>query len=317
MILYVSRLVLVLAALPGVVAQTSTNANCTDNLFKWVFNSNGQSPCRVAEILADQCDPQGFVILPLDPGAIYPGPTMDENNPCHCNTVLYSLMCGCAACQDRSWITLTEYAQNCTSLVYGTVYPGGVPSDASVPHWAYLNVTATNDTFDVNAAFIASEPQSTNSAAATAGSVTSTPVSAPTSTPVPENLVVTVGAIIGSVGSVVGVLALSITVMRWIFRRLQESSQVDARALPMVPLPPLPSTSPLISPMTLYSSDVEFLLTLDNPDDPTNLPPEEPSILQTSSRVDPQGGEISEPVMNANDMGSATRDELIPRRTSS
>jgi hypothetical protein len=36
MILYVSWLVLVLAAFPEVVAQTSTYANCTNSLFKWV-----------------------------------------------------------------------------------------------------------------------------------------------------------------------------------------------------------------------------------------------------------------------------------------
>ncbi len=91
-------------------------------------------------------------------------------------------------------------------------------------------------------------------------------VLAPTPTHVPETLVIA-GAIIGSVGSVAGVLALSITLLRWILIRLQQS-QVGAndqqetggrRVRPtMSPLPPLPSTSPV----TVYSSDPESLLTL-------------------------------------------------------
>src|SRR6266550_8425877 len=107
------------------------------------------------------------------------------------------------------------------------------------------------------------EPQSTT---ATTGIVTSTSVLAPTPTHVPETLVIA-GAIIGSVGSVAGVLALSITLLRWILIRLKQS-QVGAndqqetggrRVRPtMSPLPPLPSTSPV----TVYSSDPESLLTL-------------------------------------------------------
>lgn len=103
------------------------------------------------------------------------------------------------------------------------------------------------------------------------GSVTSTSVFAPSSTPVPESLAVA-GTIIGSVGSVAGVLALSITLLRWIFLRLQKASRVDAnvqletgerRTLPtMSPLPSLFSTSPSTSPTTVYSNDAESLLTL-------------------------------------------------------
>lgn len=74
MIFHVSWLVL--AAASAVVAQTTAEANCTDTSFNWVsalaiihfrlntdylqmFNSEGQSPCRVAELLADECVPQG------------------------------------------------------------------------------------------------------------------------------------------------------------------------------------------------------------------------------------------------------------------
>ena len=70
---------LILAAASAVVAQT-TEANCTDPSFNWVsvlavvpswlntdylqmFNSEGQSPCRVAELLADQCVPQGRALF--------------------------------------------------------------------------------------------------------------------------------------------------------------------------------------------------------------------------------------------------------------
>ena len=70
MILHVSWLILVVAS--AVIVQSTTEANCTDPSFNWVsalavvpswlntnylqmFNSEGQSPCRVAEILVDPC----------------------------------------------------------------------------------------------------------------------------------------------------------------------------------------------------------------------------------------------------------------------
>ena len=46
-----------------------------------------------------------FTIPTLDPGNSYTGPTGngDDNDLCKCNTVVYSLMSACDACQGAKW----------------------------------------------------------------------------------------------------------------------------------------------------------------------------------------------------------------------
>jgi len=151
---------LALAALPVVVAQGSF-ANCTDIVnFRWVFNSKGQSPCEVVQDLSTTCEPNGFTLQPLTSGS-YPGPSVGQTNNCHCSSIFYSLISACGACQDGNWITWQQYLQNCTGPIFLTVYSGKIPPDTSVPHWAYLNVTATNNTFDPSVASRAGGREST------------------------------------------------------------------------------------------------------------------------------------------------------------
>lgn len=46
-----------------------------------------------------------YNIAALPNNTVYLGPTIDEVNPCQCNTVVYSLMSACALCQNRNVIS--------------------------------------------------------------------------------------------------------------------------------------------------------------------------------------------------------------------
>jgi len=262
MILHVSWLVL--AAASAVVAQT-TEANCTDASFNWMFNAEGQSPCRVAELLADQCAPQGFNIPPLPASEVYFGPTSAQANNCQCGSVFYSLLSGCAACQDRNWVQWTVFTQNC-SEVFLTVYPNPIPADTSVPHWAYLNVTVNND-FQVAVASSAVGPESTAPPTATAGGAsTSTSKSSHSSG-------TNAGAIAGGVvGGVVG-LALISALSFFLYKRnnsqriAQTSAQTGGREI--LSSPPPSTWAPSVG-QSVYQPASTFKPY--DPDDPTTYP---------------------------------------------
>ena len=93
------------------------------------FNSINQNACMVAAYLLSTCN-QGckcalgrstrgaivvsifslflsaFTINSLLPGSSYSGPSgVDNSNMCKCNTVAYSLISACDACQSSNWIT--------------------------------------------------------------------------------------------------------------------------------------------------------------------------------------------------------------------
>ena len=61
-----------------------------------------------------------FTIPPLLPGDSYVGPTgpSDDSDLCKCNTVVYSLMSACDACQDADWFSCVQVL-----LLYGTLCP--------------------------------------------------------------------------------------------------------------------------------------------------------------------------------------------------
>jgi hypothetical protein len=86
------------------------------------FNSLGQDPCLVSAYLESTCNggsPSSFFLyhLPiltsrtafsvpaLQPGYEYTGPSIDDYNLCKCNTVVYSLLSACDACQGAEWIS--------------------------------------------------------------------------------------------------------------------------------------------------------------------------------------------------------------------
>jgi hypothetical protein len=91
------------------------------------FNSLGQNPCMVAAYLISTCSGgcefsslfcscvckpcrlvffAAFTINSLAPGYHYTGPSGSDNTDlCKCNTVAYSLISACDACQGADWIS--------------------------------------------------------------------------------------------------------------------------------------------------------------------------------------------------------------------
>jgi len=91
-------------------------------------NSLGQNACTVAAYLMSTCNGgcefsssllcpcisepcclvslSAFTIKELAPGYHYTGPSgYDDSDMCKCNTVTYSLLSACVACQGEEWIT--------------------------------------------------------------------------------------------------------------------------------------------------------------------------------------------------------------------
>ncbi|KIL68694.1 hypothetical protein M378DRAFT_822990 [Amanita muscaria Koide BX008] len=128
------------ALLSYATCANAQEANCTDTSYGWAFNSLGLSPCRVAEQLASPCNINVSITQLPNISYAYFGPPAGEADPCRCSSVYYSLLAGCAACQDANWMRWNNYTQNC-STVYLTIFPSPIPSGTKVPHWAYLNVS--------------------------------------------------------------------------------------------------------------------------------------------------------------------------------
>ncbi|KAI9436124.1 hypothetical protein F5148DRAFT_25864 [Russula earlei] len=109
----------------------------------WSFNSLGQSPCAVAAYLQGACDNGVFSIPDLVSGDSYTGPTGagDSSDLCKCNTVVYSLMSACDACQGGLWFSWQAWTHNCTAIDPPTTFSNDIPSGTRVPEWAFLDVT--------------------------------------------------------------------------------------------------------------------------------------------------------------------------------
>lgn len=142
-------------------------------------NSEKQNPCEIAGALEAPCE--GFCAFKpafqfpsnnsrsvavyelgtLSQGTNYVAPQKNNNvtQGCQCNTVMYrymitpdalpeqaltaescSLYMACTACQNVTIQSWTFWSQYC-GQVFVTQYPGAIPLNTSVPHWAYLNVT--------------------------------------------------------------------------------------------------------------------------------------------------------------------------------
>ncbi|KAF8843547.1 hypothetical protein BDN67DRAFT_1000775 [Paxillus ammoniavirescens] len=104
-----------LSGLPATLAQES-NATCQPS-FTWADNSLGQSPCIVASYLESQCFTNGFNIQGLNPGQYYGAPSGAYANPCECNTVAYSLVSACGACQGAVYLTWPAWTVNCNATL--------------------------------------------------------------------------------------------------------------------------------------------------------------------------------------------------------
>jgi len=133
--------------------------NCTNTTLDWSFNSAGQNPCAVAAYLESTCWQGSFTVPPLPSGYEYTGPngtTADDNDLCKCNTVTYSLISACGACQGEPWVTWSEWVTNCTTILSPSTFPNPVPNGTFVPYWSTLDVTVEN-TWDMNSSMTAGD----------------------------------------------------------------------------------------------------------------------------------------------------------------
>ncbi|KAH9973130.1 hypothetical protein BGW80DRAFT_1560735 [Lactifluus volemus] len=117
-----------------------SSAICTLASFDWTYNSMDQSPCEVTAALANPCyDSSPIPAIP--PGYSYSGPRVNDGITCKCSTVVYSLLSACAACQGGSWISWSNYIQNCSGSDLSRPYVFAIPSGTSVPYWARIDIT--------------------------------------------------------------------------------------------------------------------------------------------------------------------------------
>ncbi|KAN0114319.1 hypothetical protein V8E52_006815 [Russula decolorans] len=218
----------------------------------WMMNSLGQNPCLVTAYLMGTCNDGSFTIDALIPGDKYPGPSgIQDSDLCMCNTVAYSLISACGACQGGIWISWSEYSLYCTTTLPPSSFPNPLPLGIRVPQWALIDVTSEN-IWDSNKAFAVGdfpEPApgailghstatasvlSTSSASSLFGEPSSTvkPASG-ASSPIPNsstNTDVIVGATVG------GVVAISLVVLIGIFLRRRRPEALIPVAPPVVGL---------------------------------------------------------------------------------
>ncbi|KDQ07557.1 hypothetical protein BOTBODRAFT_608303 [Botryobasidium botryosum FD-172 SS1] len=204
-----------------------------------MMNALGQNPCLVAAYLFSQCANQPWSIAALPPGstASYPNPPQQYANLCQCNTVAYDLISACSVCQDHNVIQWVQWIQNCpANLTFTGIYTEVVPSQTSIPSYAYWDPTVLGF-FNVTAAHaLATEPPKKSDR---------------------KKMSIIFGAVFGGLGFLI--IVSSLVVVYLIVRRSRRPPPNPAPTLP----PPSRVTSPLMAPvMTIY-----------DPDDPSTFPP--------------------------------------------
>ncbi|KAI0260306.1 hypothetical protein BC834DRAFT_554096 [Gloeopeniophorella convolvens] len=210
------------------------------NTLSWTFNSFGEGPCAVAAALQGVCNnggehdfslsyflglktPEVFKIPLLPKGDSYTGPngSGDNSDLCKCNTVVYSLMSACDACQNAEWISWEQWTQNCTAIDPPTTFSNLIPSGTRVPAWAFINVTETG-TWDPLLAFRVGDPM--EAIPSEAGTLAAPPVPTSTQTKVPglssqqlgeSSSHSHVAAIVGGVVGGLALIALGVVLALW------------------------------------------------------------------------------------------------------
>jgi len=220
------------------VAQS--NASCLP-FYNWTYNSVEQSPCQVASSLLAVCNDGPFPVSALpDQSHQYVGPSLQDANTCQCNTVTYSLMSACGACQGSTYLSWSVWSANCP-IVYLRSYPEPIPSGVLVPGWAYLDVQADDD-FDqslakMNANLTQSTavPSPTDSKQSKAFSSATSSTTSAQSTSTPSSLEPSSGAVAnvdaiggGVVGGLLGLFTLCVLLYGYIHwkRRLVRNGEL-------------------------------------------------------------------------------------------
>ncbi|KAI0318817.1 hypothetical protein OF83DRAFT_893521 [Amylostereum chailletii] len=283
-----------LAFAASVVAQLG--APSCQSSFEWAFNSLGQSPCLVAAYAESVCNSGQFTIPSLDVGSHYTGPNGNATDPadagdlCKCNTVAYSLISACAACQNATWIQWSTWAFNCTGVAPDAVYPETIPTGTRFPHWAYLPVTGT-DIFNVTTAQLDALNNNAPESTATSGPTTVNPSATSTASSGQTTGGASgshsssgggsnAGAIAGGVvGGVVGAALLGLAA--WYFIRKRRAAQAAPSAMYVGTHSPMGETDLTVSP---FPPPSDAQMRYYNPSDPTTYPtagPGTPTIQTT------------------------------------
>jgi len=207
-----------------VASQTSNVTTCTP-LYEWSINARNQTPCLVAAFLESVCE--GPVEVNTLPEAThYTAPPSADATLCRCSTVTYSLISACGGCQNRTFISWTDWAANCPQVEIAQ-FLQTIPAEVVVPSWAYLDVTKTDNFFNpilasLNSSESSSASASSSSTASAPPSTTSTPSSTPSVSPPPSSTShkSNAGAIAGGVvGGLVGLVAAALAAVFYLRRR--------------------------------------------------------------------------------------------------
>jgi len=168
----------------GFAASQVSYPTCTDASLDWSFNSVGQNPCQVAAYLQSTCWQGSFAVPPLAPGYEYTGPSGNgDADLCKCNTVTYSLLSACDACQGELWVSWSEWVANCSNTEPPSNFPNPVPIGIYVPYWSTLDVTLENN-WNLQSSMAAGDSPEIGPGQLIGGSAPSTtPIGTPTQSP--------------------------------------------------------------------------------------------------------------------------------------
>jgi len=142
-------------------AAAGISAPSCSSTWAWTSNAQGQSACTVAAYMLSTCSGGSFTVDPLANSSYsYPGPTgSNDADLCLCNTITYSLLSACDACQGSEWVSWATYKTNCTKVQAPSTFPNPVPAGTSVPLWTLIDVTIEGTWDPIAAAIIGDAPE--------------------------------------------------------------------------------------------------------------------------------------------------------------
>ncbi|KAH9052234.1 hypothetical protein EDB87DRAFT_566831 [Lactarius vividus] len=127
-------------------AAAQINAPDCSSSWDWTSNTLGQSVCMVTAYMLATCNSSVFTVNPLTSEEAY-GYMLDESDfeRCECNVIAYNLLSACEACQRAKGSTWEWYSGNCPVGIDPLPFPNPVPSGTSLPQWALVDSTRTNN----------------------------------------------------------------------------------------------------------------------------------------------------------------------------
>jgi len=173
--------------------------------------------CTVAAYLEAACNGGDYKIDPLPVNSHYQPPNPLTANAFQCSSVVYELIAACADCQNRTYSRWSTWSTNCTTVYRGS-FSKDIPAGTSVPAWAYIDPTITDNYNRTLAQSNLSSPESSASPKPTGSSSSGGQSSGPGATSLPKKHANT-GAIAGGVVGGVVVLLAAIALAVWFIMR--------------------------------------------------------------------------------------------------